>query len=100
MFRGTTPQISLDFKINLEELNILAFYITFSQGFQEVLEKSLEEITISKNIASVNLTQKDTLNLLANQKVSIQARLKIDDKAYVTNVVEDEVYGILKDGEI
>lgn len=100
MFRGTTPQLEFSFNYNLEDLNIQSFYITLKQGNNTVAEKELNDITIVKEKAIINLTQEDTLSMIANIPVSIQARLKINNKVYATNILSVGVSSILKEGVI
>lgn len=100
MFRGTTPTLEFIFAYNLEDLNIKAFYITIKQGNILIAEKELEDITIEKEKAIIELTQEDTLKISGTTLLSIQARLKIDDKAYATNIITTGASSILKDGVI
>lgn len=100
MFRGTTPTLIFNFGINLEEVNITAFYITFSQRNKTLVEKALSDVTISENKVTVKLDQTDTLAMSADTALNIQIRLKIDNEAYATNMITTNLNDILKDGEI
>lgn len=100
MFRGTTPQLEFSFNYNLEDLNIQSFYITLKQENNTVAEKELNDITIVKEKAIINLTQEETLSMIANIPVSIQARLKINNKVYATNILSVGVSSVLKEGVI
>lgn len=100
MYRGTTPTLNFTFEHNLEELNISALYITFKQGTEVVLEKSLEELEIKENKVTINLTQQETLKFMSYKPILIQARIKANNGAYATNIVTTDLKAILKDGEI
>lgn len=100
MFRGTTPKLEFIFDYNLEDLNIEEFYITIKQGSKLISEKSLKDITISKNKAIISLTQSETLSMRETYNVLMQARLKVNGEAYATDIVSVGVAAILKDGVI
>ena len=100
MFRGTTPQLEFSFDYNLEDLNIQSFYITLKQANNTVAEKELNDITIVKEKAIISLTQEETLSMSATIPVSIQARLKINNKVYATNILSVGVSSVLKEGVI
>lgn len=100
MFRGTTPKLEFIFDYNFEDLNIEEFYITIKQGSKLISEKSLKDITISKNKAIISLTQSETLSMKETYNVLMQARLKVNGEAYATDIVSVGVASILKDGTI
>lgn len=100
MFRGTTPKLEFIFDYNLEDLNIEEFYITIKQCNKLISEKSLKDITISKNKAIISLTQSETLSMKETYNVLMQARLKVNGEAYATDIVSVGVASILKDGTI
>lgn len=100
MYRGTTPTLNFLFDMDLEQLNIAAFYLSFKQGNEIVLEKELQDLEIDKNKVSIQLTQQDTLKMNANNVVYIQGRIKVDNEAYATNIIKTTLSDILKEGEI
>ena len=100
MYRGTTPTLNFKFKHNLTELNITALYLTFSQNDTVILEKTLEEIEIVDNTIKVNLSQEETLKIEDKKVLHIQARIKVDEKAYATNIIKTSLNAILKEGVI
>lgn len=100
MKRGTTPTINLKFEYNLDELDIRAFFITFSQDGSVILEKDLSQIHIKENTITINLSQEDTLKFKEDKVLKIQARLKTDTGAYATDIVKTNVSEILKEGVI
>lgn len=100
MYRGTTPTLIFKFKFDIESLLIDKLYITFTQNGTIVLEKGLDDIVIDKKKVFVTLSQEETLLFSANDIISIQARLKIEDKAYASTVIKTNLQGILKEGVI
>lgn len=117
MRRGTTPThvFTVD-DASLE--NIAELYITYAQGKQIVLEKTLDDVVIDteNNTISVTLTQEDTLKFKTSQwsylypndnkkdmMVEIQIRMKYDDlnhSAFASNIVLIDVEKLLKNGVI
>ena len=100
MYRGTTPTLNFKFEHNLSELNITAVYLTFSQNDTVILEKTLDEIKIVGNEIKVDLTQEETLKIEEKKVLYIQARIKVDEKAYATNIIKTSLNAILKEGVI
>lgn len=100
MYRGTTPTLNFIFEYNLENFDITAFYLTFMQGSKTILEKELSELEVKENVVTVKLTQEETLSMESNTPIYIQARLKIQDVAYATNIISTSLKSILKGGVI
>lgn len=106
MRRGTTQSLTFTFNSDLSQANIIALYYTFMQKGIVLFEKTLNDVTISTNQIIVPLTQEDTLKISANHgelvqdKVLVQARIKINNNVFATNIVEIEPEAILKDGVI
>ena len=114
MIRGTTPTHVFNVDIPLD--NIAVLYVTYKQGKDIVLEKTLDDVEINaeEKTISVTLSQEDTLkfkntnfswlNPNQNKKdMMIQCQLRIkynDDSALASNIMLLDVYDILKDGEI
>lgn len=101
MRRGTSP--TLTFTTPYAAENILSGYITFEQRGAIVVDIALNDpnVTINDNSISVNLTQEQTLALTTADVCKIQIRaLLIGGKAVASNIVQDTVCPILKDGEI
>lgn len=96
MYRGTTPEIELqfDFPVVVTEL-----YVTFSQQ-QEIFTLDKDDVTISDNMVTFRLTQEQTLMLDAEHLVNIQVRGKQGDIAWASDIVSKTVGEILKDGII
>lgn len=98
MYRGTTPTHVFRTDANLEEASVL--FISYKQNGKVVLEKSLEEVSIQKDIVIVNLTQTETL-LFQEGIVTIQIRAKFPDgSAIASKLIRTSAEEILKDGEI
>jgi hypothetical protein len=98
MYRGTTPELELEFDFSLSGQTEL--FITFAQNNHEVFTLEIGDLTIADNIAKVRLTQEQTLMLNAEDVVDIQARGKQGDIAWATDIIRKNVGDILKDGVI
>lgn len=106
MYRGTTP--TLRFEIEDESGQsiptslIKTLYITFAQDQTVVLERT--DAIKDGNIASVTLTQQETLALssgIGKYPVTVQLRGKLlDGNIFASQKIALEVEAILKDGEI
>lgn len=104
MKRGTTPTNTFTVDLDLTQAQVL--YITYEQGGRTVIEKTLEDVTITpgsgKNpeTLSVSLSQTDTLRL-KNGAVDIQIRARFPNgEAIASDVMTVPVDVILKEGVI
>lgn len=99
--RGTTPVHSFILPDELKDVDFAAMYITYKQGRKTVLEKDRSSISIEDGVASVRLTQEETLLFSDRCKCHIQVRLRTAaGDALVSNVVDIPVYDVLKEGVI
>ena len=99
--RGTTPVHSFTLPDELKDVDFAALYITYRQDGKTVLEKDRNSISIEDGVASVRLTQEETLLFSDRRKCCIQVRLRTDaGDALVSNVVDIPVYNVLKEGVI
>lgn len=105
IIRGTTPSISFHINTELDLTEIAEVWITFKPKFgTEISEKTftIEDVTIDAEHNNINLfmTQKDTLSLSDNP-YHVQIRLRMnDDMAYASEILEEPIGKILKDGVI
>lgn len=98
MRRGTTPSITFTLPFDRDLVDEL--WLTISQKSREVLTRTKDEMIVSGNFVTANLTQKDTLRL-ERGKADIQVRIKTTaGEAYASNIKTVSVDDILKDGEI
>lgn len=98
MHRGTTP-IHI-FRTDVDLTNASVLFITYKQNGKIVLEKSIDEVTIQKEVVTVYLSQKETL-LFNEGTVTIQIRAKFPDESTIaSNLIRTSVKEILKEGEI
>ena len=101
MRRGTTP--TLTFTTPYEARLIQSGYITFKQRGAVVLDIPLSDpsVAVEDEQISITLTQDQTLAMTTADVCRIQIRaLLTSGKAVASNIVEDTVCPILKDGEI
>lgn len=102
MTRGTTP--TLEFTLPFDTDTIDALNIAFSQKTKAycdarlVLEKALEDCTVSGKTISLTLSQEDTLLLDASQDVEIQLRVLSGESALASQIIKVPVGRILRDG--
>lgn len=98
MRRGTTPTNTFTVDLDLTLAQVL--YITYKQGGRTVIEKKLEDVTITAETLTVTLTQADTLKLRdGSVDIQIRARL-IDGSAPASQIMTVPVEAILKEGVI
>ena len=99
--RGTTPVHSFTLPDELKDVDFAALYITYRQDGKTVLEKDRNSISIEDGVASVRLTQEETLLFSDRWKCHIQVRLRTSaGDALVSNVVNIPVCDVLKEGVI
>ena len=100
MYRGTTPNNIFSVDIDLTGAEVV--YITYSQKGETVIEKTIDDITITSESLTVTLTQAETLRL-KEREVEIQIRAGFGGEngdRVRSNIMVAEVEKILKDGEI
>lgn len=98
MRRGTTQELTFTLP---EEISIDALYITFRQDNRNVLEKTLEDVTVNGRVITLPLEQADTLRFCAPKAVYIQLRIR--DKlgnAIASEIIRTDAETILKEGVI
>lgn len=96
MHRGTNPKINIDV-INVDVSLIEDVRVTFKQG-DYVINKKLDDCSISEGVITTQLTEDETLGLKANQQVEIQAKVKLSDGTIAaTNISSIYVKDILNE---
>ena len=99
MIRGTTP--TLEFFLPFDTGVLAEAYITFAQGGEVVLEKTLNDCEAVKNVLSIKLTQAETLALKAGSFTEIQIKAKTTDGDVIaSNIMRESTERILKEDEI
>ena len=105
MIRGTTP--TNEFNVDTDLTMAVGLYITYGQKpdnedkYEPVIERTLENITVTPDMLTVRLTQEETLSLDADKGVGIQCRaLFADGSAIASKTVETTVEEIIKEGVI
>ena len=111
MRRGTTPTNT--FKTKTDVTGMAALFITYMQGGETIIEKSLPDIdiyeeqktegeeTITIYVMETKLTQEETLALNSHGEVEIQVRGKYTDGSVIAcPVIKAPVCRILKEGVI
>ena len=67
--RGTTPTHSFTLPDELNGVELAALYITYRQDGKTVIEKDRSSISIEDGVASVRLTQEETLLFSASMTI-------------------------------
>ena len=99
MYRGTTP--TLKFTLPFEASTLAEAYISIEQNRRVILEKTIEDCTLSGNTISVKLTQEETLKLGVSDRTEIQLRVRLaDGNALASQIFAVSTERILKDGVI
>ena len=104
--RGATQTHYFNLPYRVED--IVALYINYVQQGQMILEKTLEdaEFTEDYGICKVRISQEDSLKFLGytipnSDLVRVQARVLLNDgSAYTSNIINERVYDVLRDGVI
>lgn len=98
MRRGTTPTNTFTTDIDLTEAVVL--YITYKQNHRVVIEKTLNDVTVTPEAVEVTLTQAETLRFRTGD-VEMQIRVRFPDgSAPASQVMVAPVEVILKEGVI
>lgn len=93
MVRGTTPTIK--YKIGLDTSTIVECVISFKQANTDLFQKTYDDVEFSTNVASVTLTQKETLGFHAGKLIT-QIKVKTQDgKVYASPMLEMKVHEAL-----
>ena len=100
MWRGTTPTHVFNLPEGFSEAVFTDIYISYAQNGKVILEKTIEDITVSGTALTIFLSQADTLQF-SDGPVQIQMRGKLDNgKALASNIIRTDAREVLKDGEI
>lgn len=103
MRRGTTPTLTFTTPYEASIWVLERSWITFEQRGMILFSIRLddESVNVTDNAVTVTLTQEQTLSMTTADELSIQIRGIVgENKAVGSNVVQDTVCPILKDGEI
>ena len=83
VIRGTTPTHDFDLPYPAELINDIR--ITYSQGGHSVFTKTKSSCKIEGQVATISLTQSETLLFTPRKTVDIQIRIQLFDKRVVQN---------------
>ena len=102
-YRGTTPTHFFEVDIDLRPCVLI--YLTYKQGDGcdelTVLEEVKDDMTITEDLVTVELTQEETLAFCPQKKVKMQFRaLYPNGKAVACNEMVTDFKHILKGGVI
>lgn len=92
---GTTPTHTFSFPFLARECQEIK--ITYAQGCRTILEKHIDDMTLSGNQAQVTLTQEETFKFDETKPISIQARVLKNGTAMTSDITQVSVYRCLDD---
>lgn len=96
---GTTPTHPFD--VDVDMTSAIVMFITYAQNGRTVVEKSIEDITITPTTVTTRLTQEETLRFAEKGEVKMQIRARMPDgEALESDVMYASVGEVLKEGEI
>lgn len=99
MRRGTTP--THIFHVPVDLTSAVEAYITYKQDGQVKVEKSINDMTITEDQITVELTQTETLAFSTIGDVQIQCRARLLDESALASCIKTvPVCKILKEGVI
>ena len=100
MRQGSTPTFTIRTDVDLTGAS--ALFITFEQSGRIVLEKTLEDCTISSDKIVVQLSQEETFLFkeTITSAVKVQIRAAVGDTRYTSNEMNLKVSRAIKKGEI
>lgn len=92
---GSTPTHTFTFPFLARECQEIK--ITYSQGCKVILEKHIDDLTLSGNTAQVTLTQDETFRFDECKPINIQARVLRNGYALTSDITQVSVYRCLDD---
>ena len=96
MIRGTTP-VHI-FQLPFDTECIKSIKILYAQNGRVVLEKNTQQVQLSGQTATVNLSQEDTLAFCSEDAAEIQLRiLTVEGQALASGVIPCGVGRLLED---
>ena len=96
---GTTPEITVEMPVDVSTLAVA--YVTFVQGGNTVIEKSLQQVTYVDKHLMISLTQEETLKLTEQTMGEWQIRFRTtSDQVMNTIIMPFTVGRVLKKGVI
>ena len=100
IIRGTTPPVRFTFS-NVNPLEITAAFLTIRQA-NVVIEKELSSASsVTDSMIEWQLSQEETLALEAGRLAQVQCRYRFSGGAVgASRIYEENVYAVLKEGEI
>lgn len=94
--RGTTPTHYFDLPVEAGRITLLS--LAYAQRGEVKIEKHLNDVVLADMRGSCKLKESDTLKLVDGIDVEIQLRVGTANDRYASDVVEEPVEKILKDG--
>ena len=96
LVRGTTPTFVLTLPFNAEAITILS--VAFAQNGTVVVNKTLNDVTVSGKQITLTLNEDETLLFDDTTDIEIQLRCGVAEKRYASYIMKYSVEGILLEG--
>lgn len=94
---GTTPTHTFTFPFLARECQEIK--VTYSQGCKTILEKHIDDMTLSGSQAQVTLTQEETFKFDETKPISIQAKVLKNGTVMTSDITQVSAYRCL-DNEV
>ena len=99
MIRGTTPTHT--FKTSMDLTGAVVLFLTYKQQYRKVVEKTIDDVSVTPEAVVVRLSQADTLAFKETVPVEMQIRARFPDgTAVACKPITASVGEILKEGVI
>ena len=99
MIPGTTPTHT--FRIPVNAADVAAIRITYDQSQKTVLQKELEDCTVTDGQVVTKLTQEETLKFKSNVEVRIQIKVRtVGGDVMVSDIMKVPAYIVLDEEAI
>lgn len=96
LVRGTTPTFTLTLPFIAEAITILS--VAFAQNGTVVVNKTLDDVTVSGKQITLTLDEDETLLFDDTTDIEIQLRCGIGEKRYASCIMNCSVEGVLVEG--
>ncbi len=100
IIRGTTPPIRFTFS-DVNPLEMTAAFLTIRQNSVTIEKELSSASSVTDSMIEWQLSQEETLALEAGRLAQVQCRYRFSSGAVgASRIYEENVYAVLKEGEI
>lgn len=100
VYRGTTPTIV--FNIPIDTQSITELNIAVAQFGKVIIQKGIDEVSLSSGKVEMTLTEEETLSLKSRDRapLEIQMRIGVGDLRFASQIFTVAVKRILNEGKL